>query len=134
MLGRMPRRLSSDQRELISDCIRAIGHLTVVIQSMVSVRQPGTAQPLSPEAMKDEYAQMLAALKKIQIRLRAELPQPRGRKRKHEEWRAQFPRWNEEIKTGRKKLVDLLKEVPEKHRESVETLYHLWQRREKTKK
>ena len=93
-----------------------------------------TAQRLSPEAMKDEYAQTLAALERIQIRLRAELPQPRGRKPIHEKWRAQFPRWSEEIKTGRKKLVDLLKEVPEKHRESVETLYHLWQRREKTKK
>ena len=108
-------------------------YLLVVIDSWISVRD-NRAQPLSPEAMKDEYAQTLAALERIQIRLRADPPRPRGRKPIHEKWRAQFPRWNEEIKTGRKKLVDLLKEVPEKHRDSVETLYHLSQRREKTKK
>ena len=135
MLGRMPRRMRTSDRELISDCIRVITRLIVLLFAMASVRHPGTAVGLlTPEKMEDEFAQIFAVLERIRTRVRAEYPQPRGRKPIHEKWRAQFPRWSEQIKTGRKKLVDLLKEVPEKGRKSVETLYHLSQRREKTKK
>ena len=131
----MPRRMRTSDRELISDCIRVIRHLMVMMSAMVFVRHPGTALGLlTPEEMKDELDQTIAVTERIKTRLRAEYPQPRGRKPIHEKWRAQFPRWSEQIKTGRKKLVDLLKEVPEKGRKSVETLYHLSQRREKTKK
>ena len=136
MLGRMPRRMRTSDRELISDCIRLIGRLMFVISAMVPVRHPGgmALRLLTLGEIKDELALTMAVTERLKARLRAESPQPRGRKPIHEKWRAQFPRWSEEIKTGRKKLVDLLKEVPEKHRETVETLYHLWQRREKTKK